>query len=262
MEISSQKQLREHGQPDFCYLCGEPLANGLPTDRDHCPPKGFFSPADRENYPIILRTHKPCNHLWHGADELVGIVADALHTRRKSFDTSFKKKLDATLVPFGQALAAAVTNLPLAPAAARIVRGMHALLYNDFLPQRTQSKFHIPLPEADPQTGRMVQPLDQTYAFSSTVRRAILTGTADEVRAYNGSFRYACTWDRLDSGTPICLVVFNIYAFHTLAPKVSNFPKCFVGMYIPRQAPVTASWVSPLKVELKRGEVLDPLQRT
>ncbi|WP_408951604.1 hypothetical protein [Lysobacter sp. Hz 25] len=262
MDISSQTQLRQHGQPKFCYLCGESLSDGRSVDRDHCPPKGFFAPVDRTNFPIILPTHKACNNKWHGADELIGIITDALHTKKKSSDPSVTKKLDACLLPFKGGQAAAVTNVPLGPSTARIVRGMHALLYNEFLPLDTPSKFHVPLPEADVATGTLRQPLDQTFAFGSAIRKAIITGSTDMVRAYSGNFRYACTWERFENGKPFCIVAFDIYSFHVLSPKIDNFPKCFIGMYIPVSAPKTASWASQLEIKVSRGEMLDPLLRT
>ena len=262
MDISSQTQLRRHGQPTFCYLCGESLSDGRPTDRDHCPPKGFFAPKDRVNFPVILPTHRACNNKWHGADELFGIIADALHIKKKSSDLTATRKLDAWLLPFKGGHAAAVTNVPMVPTTTRIVRGMHALLYNEFLSHDIPNKFHVPLPEADATTGELRQPLVQTFAFGSAIRKEILTGSADKVCAYNGAFRYACTWDRLQNGKPLCIVAFDIYSFHTLSPKIENFPKCFIGMYIPVSAPPAATWASKLEVKVSRSELLDPLQQS
>jgi len=262
LEISSQKLLRSHGFPTFCYICGGKLDNIGETDRDHCPPKGFFAASDRENFPIILRTHKVCNNQWHGADELVGIVADALHTGKKSKDFSATDKLHALHMPFGSGHAAGVTNLPLVSIAGRIARGMHALLYNEYLPPNTPTHFHMPLPQANVATGMPLQPLDQAYEFGHAIRKAIVTKTADVIRAYNGNFQYACTWERFENGKPFCIVAFDIYSFHKLSPKVANSPKCFIGMYIPTSVPSSASWASDLEVKVSREEMLDPLQRT
>jgi hypothetical protein len=260
LNISTQKQLRIHGQPAFCYLCGGALA-GADVDRDHCPPKGFFSSADRINFPIILQTHRPCNNGWKEADEIVGIVADALHERRKSSDLNITRKIDAYSIPFNNKEVAGVTNVPLLPMAKRIVRGMHALLYRDFLPGGIRETMHVPLPATDMTTGRYMQPLDQAFAFGGAIRRAILTNSADTVTAYNGKFRYACVWSHLSNGEPFCIFAFDIYAFHHLSPAVENFPRVFVGSYVPKAIPSTAAWESALKFEITKSEMLDPWRR-
>lgn len=262
MEISSQKQLRSHGTPAFCYLCGEKLDGQGSINRDHCPPKGLFAHADRENFPIILPTHESCNNSWKEADELIGIITDALHSRKKSQDSAYTSRLETEFVGFGESHAASVSNLPLAPMAARIVRGMHALLYKEFLPVKVKSKFHIPLPEAEIDTKRMLLPLEQTFTFSGVLRKALLSKTADVVRAYNNKFKYACTWERLDDGQPFCIVSFDIYNFHQLSPPVTNFPKSFIAMYILDQQPVGASRASGLEILLSQSEILDPWQQT
>lgn len=259
VKIISQKQLREHGVPDFCYLCGEELEGSRLINRDHCPPKGLFAPRDRENFPIILRTHEECNSHWKEADELIGIVTDALHTRDKSQDHAYTRRLRAEAVRIGKDLAASVSNLPLAPMAARIVRGLHALLYKEFLPIDVRSKFHVPLPEVDLGSKRMVLPLPQTFAFSEVIRKSLVSKTADVVRAYNGQFMYACTWTHLDDGRPFCIVAFDIYTFHQLSPSVRDFPKAFIGMYVPGRRPVGAATATSLEFELSRDELLYPL---
>lgn len=139
---------------------------------------------------------------------------------------------------------------------------MHALLYKEFLPVNTKSKFHIPIPEADTETRTIRVPLEQSFTFSGIIRKALLTKTADVVRAYNGNFKYACAWERLDNGTPFCITCFDIYGFHALSPPVSNFPKSFIGMYIPDKQPNGAIRASELDIELTHEEILDPWQQT
>ena len=146
--------------------------------------------------------------------------------------------------------------------AARIVRGMHALLYKEFLPVSTRTKFHIPLPEADTETQSVRVPLEQSFTFSGVIRKALLSRTADVVRAYNGKFKYACTWERFDNGLPFGITCFDIYGFHALSPPVSNFPKAFIGMYIPDSQPNGTVQASGLEIELTQDELLDPWQQT
>ena len=192
----------------------------------------------------------------------MGIVADALHERRKSSDLDLTRKIEAYSMPFNNKEAAGVTNVPLLPMAKRIVRGMHALLYRQFLPGGIRETMHVPLPEADIATGRYIQPRDQAFAFAGTIRKAMLTSSADTVTAYNGMFRYACVWSHLSNGEPFCIFAFDIYAFHYLSPAVENFPRVFVGSYVPKKAPSTAAWESALKFEIAKGEMLDPWRRS
>jgi hypothetical protein len=262
LEISTQTQLRRQGLPSFCYLCGRELEGADAIDRDHCPPKGFFAPNDRANFPVILPTHRACNNAWHGADDLAGILTDALHSRQKSQDERFTKRLEAYSLPFNGQEAAALRNVPLAAIALRVVRGMHALFYKSYLPLQTRNSIHIPLPAANLDTGEVEQPLDQAFVFSGAVRRARLTNSADQITAYNGNFRYACVWDHTDGGTPLCIFAFDIYGFHYLGPSVTNFPRCFVGMYVPALVPADASWASKVHFSVSRSELLDPWQRT
>lgn len=259
LEISSQAQLRRHGQPEFCYLCGQPLLGVV--DRDHCPPKGLFAPGDRIDFPVILPTHRTCNHGWHGVDELTGILTDALHSRKKSQNESVTKRLEAYSMPFNGKTAAAVANVPLDLVGKRVMRAIHALLYKSYLPEQTRNQIHVPLPSADMRTGERHRPLDQSYVFSGEVTKALLARSADTVTAYNGAFRYACVWNRLENGSALCMFAFDIYAFHVLAPPVVNFPKCFVGMYLLDEAPLAASWAPKVAFDLPRHKLLDPWQR-
>lgn len=260
LNISTQKQFTSRGKLSFCYLCGGPLP-GTDADRDHCPPKGFFAATDRINFPIILPTHRACNNGWKVADEIVGIISDALHERRKSSDLNITSKIEAYSMPFKGKEAAGVTNVPLLPMAKRVVRGMHALLYRTFLPGGIRETMHVPLPEADMTTGLQIQPLDQAFAFCRAIRKALLTSSADTVTAYNGKFRYACVWSHLSNGEPFCIFAFDIYAFHYLSPAVENFPRVFVGSYVPQAIPLTAAWESKLKFDVAQGETLDPWGR-
>ncbi len=261
IEIFTQKQLRLHGLPTFCYLCGHELA-GNDVDRDHCPPKGFFSATDRTNFPIILPTHRTCNNGWKEADEIVGIVVDALHDQKKSSNLEHTGKLEAYSIPFSNKEAAAVTNLPLVAMTKRIFRGMHALLYRQHLHGKIMEATHVPLPAVDLETGLPIQPLDQFFAFGAVVRRGLLTRSADTITAYNGKFRYACVWSYLSNGEPCCIFAFDIYAFHHLAPKVKNFPRVFVGLYKPEIAPSTGAWESEIKFDISPTEMLDPWCRS
>jgi len=193
---------------------------------------------------------------------LIAILADALHSNVKNQNQSLLRKLDVEIVTLNGQLASALTNFPLAPMTGRIIRGMHSLLYREYLPPSINNKFHAPLPEAEANTKLLKLPLEQTFAFSETLRKAVLTDSAEIVRAYNGKFKYACTWEHLDDGTPFCIFAFDIYRFYALAPPLNDFPRAFIGMYIPEQAPDLCSWAPRIEMEFSREEILHPLAQT
>ena len=72
---------RAYQRLDRCYLCGKPLDDGRPTNRDHAPPRAMFLEADRTS-PLILPSHVACNGTNSRRDEIVGQLVQVLNDRR------------------------------------------------------------------------------------------------------------------------------------------------------------------------------------
>jgi hypothetical protein len=255
--ITTQSQFQKLAKPAFCYLCGDPLGNGTDLNRDHCPPEGLFTIADRPNYPLTIHVHKSCNHSWHIEDEKLAIVYDMLHGATDPLDG--RRELKFVRIENEQGPFLGLTDIALVPLAWRIVRCAHALLYGSFLPTATPNTIHIPLPEIDPATGntpKMHQAV--TYSFADTLCAAQKTATYDSVVAYNGAFKYICTWSNLDGGQPICLFTLDVYRLHKLGIHIKDFPRAVVGSYR-CSTPLLATKCTLLKIDSTEEEILYPI---
>ncbi|MBF8177026.1 MAG: hypothetical protein K2Y13_06125 [Burkholderiaceae bacterium] len=257
--LLTQSQFQRWKKPDFCYLCGTTLKDGSLLNDDHCPPQSFFSKPDRTNYPIKLQVHERCNHKWHLADETMSIFLDALHGTEKSSNPKHLAKLNFIDIKSEQGIYQGITKLPIRPLAYRIIRCMHALLYKSFLKVETVHDIHYPIPEAD--TANNNKPFSQkiqTYQFSNELCTAQRTETHDAIYAYNGRFKYICTWHKLDNGQSICLFTFDIYKLHNLAVKIADYPRSVIGFYA-AEKPQNATLCSLLKLEHPDEDILYPI---
>ena len=257
--LLTQSQYQRWPKPDFCYLCGQPLASGLPLNDDHCPPQGMFAVEDRANYPVKLQVHAKCNHKWHLADETMSIFLDAQHGAGKATDPSHLKKLHFIDIENDQGIYQGITKFPMRPLAHRIIRCMHALLYGMPLPLQTLHDVHYPIPEVDTSNGnRPVQHHPQTYQFANELCTAQRTNTHDAVRAYNGKFKYVCTWHEMDNGTLICLFAFDIYRMAKFAVKIPDFPQATIGFYA-SEKPEGATACSRVRADHPDEDILYPI---
>lgn len=258
--IETQSQFQKAKKPQFCYLCGDPLHNGLLLNSDHCPPQGMFAASDRINYPIKVCVHAECNHRWHAADEKMAIFYDVLHGGAKSAVPTLRNKLTFRDVETEQGIFQGITNFPIRPLAYRIVRCAHALLYDAFLPRQTMHHIHYPIPEVDSSTGNSPVPHEmQTYQFANELCIAQKTKTHDALIAYNKKFQYICTWSKLDNGTPICIFAFDVYRLANFAVHIDGFPKAVIGFYSGLSPPPTATKCSAIRVENTDDEILYPI---
>lgn len=252
-----QKQFRTWPKPGFCYLCGEQLQNGATLNDDHCPPLGMFALPDRQNYPLILRVHAACNHSWHAEDEKFSIMYDVLHGVTDTLKG--KRSLSFLDVVNEQGRYLGIKDLPLIPLVFRIVRCAHALLYGEWLPVKTSNTIHIPVPEVD--AGNANKPkMHQAvmYSFADTLCTAQKTNTHDSIVAYNGRFRYVCTWSNLDSAAPICIFTMDIYKLNRIGISIKDFPQAVIGSYLCMR-PASATKCSLLKIDNSDADILYPI---
>ncbi len=258
--IENQSQFQKWRRPAFCYLCGDPLENGLPLNYDHCPPQGIFAASDRNDYPIKVSVHASCNYRWHVEDEKMTIFYDVLHGGAKASLPALQSKLTFLDVETQQGTFQGITNFPIRPLAYRIIRCAHALLYDAFLPAQTMHHIHYPIPEVDPSTGNTPLPHEmQTYAFANVLCIAQKTKTHDAIVAYNRQFRYVCTWSKLDNGVPICIFAFDIYRLSQFAVAIHDFPRAIIGFYSVPSPPPSATRCSEIRVENSDDEILYPI---
>jgi hypothetical protein len=257
--ICSQQQFRSASKPDFCYLCGDTLLSGRPTNRDHCPPKSWFDASDREDYPIVLEVHEACNNKWKLPDETMSGLFAAFHEGYAGRDLSRQRKPESLEIENDQGIYPAMTNVPFVPQSHRVIRCMHALLYGEFLPSQTGNWLHVPIPEVNPKDGnRPVRPELQTYAMANALCTAQKARTSDRVKAYGGSFEYVCTWTKTDNGKPMCIFAFDIHRVARAAVQIEDFPRAFIGFYF-APSPKLGSRCSDVLVENTDEEILYPI---
>lgn len=190
MILDTQQEMRKVKKLPFCYLCGEQLSD--PRDDDHVPPTSIFLPDDR-NFPLILPTHKKCNVNRSAEDQLIGQLINILH--KKTPDSRHKKLgVKAVRLPDGELLAA-VHGLNLRAIIRRWVRGFHAALYKEFLPENPgQFMTSTPLPAADPieKGGKLIPVQPVVPEFVREIKRNRATGTLDRIICRNGKCIYDC----------------------------------------------------------------------
>ena len=128
--ITTQQEFKEYKNLLFCYLCGEPLNNGMPVNDDHCPPKAIFNPKDRANYPILLKVHEKCNHEKHLSDEMLSLFFDPLSNQGKVNKDKHQRQMDKrkVYVQLPSSQLSGYTDLPLKSFASRLIQCMHSIL--------------------------------------------------------------------------------------------------------------------------------------
>lgn len=246
-----------HSLP-FCYLCGNVFDPTDEANDDHVPPSGIFSEADRD-FPLILRTHQDCNTARSQDDQVAGQLVGVLHGRKVN---PTHKKLKVKLGHFENGSRAVVVgNLDIRAIIRRWVRGFHAALYKEYLPEADSFMTCPPLPEAKPTAdGPQFMPVQEVFPlFVKELKRNRATATLDRIVCRNGKCRYECVWTQADNGTWMCVYGLDLYNWIDLGDK--NFePRGCVGTYIRPSGgvPSGASRSTRLEFPVATGGRLDP----
>jgi hypothetical protein len=255
--LSTQKVLRRAFDPGFCYLCGKPWAVGDETNRDHVPPKRLFAEGDRTP-PLTLRTHVGCNNGHSPYDEQIGQLVSLLW--KESPETEDVSSLRMSMhAPYGMAPFGAVEWLNLRFIVARWLKGFHAALYGEFLPN-VNGAIHEPFPGGD-------EPGEDTTLHVShpvlvrEIKKNRAAGSIDAIVFYNGRCRYECIWSHLDDGRPMCLWALDLYTWHRLG-DTKNFPaRSCVGWYLAVSSiPEGAARATMLELPFRNSEPLNAFE--
>ncbi len=250
MILDTQQAMREVKALPFCYLCGEKLSE--PQNEDHVPPANIFETADR-NFPLKLPTHEKCNGDRSAEDQLIGQLINLLH---KKAPDSRHKKLDVKAVksPDGKLLAA-VYGLNLRAIIRRWVRGFHAALYKEFIPEFPgQFMTSTPLPAADPiEKGGNIIPVQAVVPeFVKEIKRNRATKTLDRIICCNGKFIYDCVWVQMDNCQWWCIYALDLYNWINLGDTTHFEARGCVGSYrrsqggTPKDAPTSTRLSFPV----------------
>ncbi len=203
----------------FCYLCGEQLRSPGDTrsriTNDHIIPKAVLLPSrDHGDWPFILRVHATC----HGQKNS---VADDILTpwhRVMSGDSEIYNRQDVAVVrkvctPLNQQDGL----LPATPVSidTRIpdgvwnwVRGFHAGLFAEYLPNDTRQHAFLPMPQeflytTERGTGRRMPGLSvsqmqrQRELILQAIELVSHDGRANTVEFWSGRCTYKAMWLRV-----------------------------------------------------------------
>ena len=147
----------------------------------------------------------------------------------------------------------------------RVLRGCHAALYDDFLPEKTPNLILMPLPEFDPQAGDISQStfFPQHEMLCKLLKDNRKIENVDRIHVYNGKFRFEVVWATTDDGcTNFAAFGIDIYNWHQLGDRVLGRPQGCVGTYrIDGNAiPDGASIVTRMELPFHYGEPLNPFE--
>jgi hypothetical protein len=178
--LDTQKAMRSIRRLQFCYLCGNSFVRTEEQNSDHVPPSGLFAVADR-NFPLILPTHRTCNARHSADDQVIGQLVGVIHGRKPN---PMHKKFRVSVGRFENgSVALAVGGLDLRSIIRRWIRGFHAALYSEYLPQSALFSTCPPLPELELTADRpKFKPVKEVVPkFVEELKRNRATDTLDRL---------------------------------------------------------------------------------
>lgn len=254
--ILTQKELRDARDQDFCYLCGELFKTSYKQSPDHVPPRAIFAKPDRDP-PLILPTHQTCNQDRSVEDEIIGQLVAVLHGKYPPED---QLKLALLLFDRGpnRSPRAGLHDIPLVRIIYRWVRGFHAALYGQCLPDEG-GYIYTPFPVHIKKDG-VFKPLDDDsgrYTLTATFKQHMKLGRVDQILCCNKKCDYRCTWMEFDDGRPFCLFVLRLYNWEELGDPTMPPKRGCLGWYF-AEPPANATRGTRVEVAISNLEPLDP----
>jgi len=262
--LETHKQFEEVLKLLFCYWCGNPILPGEVRDRDHIPPRSCFAKVDR-SIPLALPTHKICNAAHNLDDEKIGQIIGLKYGQVPPSKRNRRLKFSRIYAPNGNQ-AVAITNVDIRGAIRRWIRGFHAALYREPIPQNTVFAIETPFPSASPkQHGPVFNPLrtPQHRMFVEVIKTNRAVRNFDRIQSNNKKLTYECVWDQADGGQWICIFALDLYGWKDLG-DIKNFQaRGCVGMYMTPSAiaPSLATKAKRLSLILPNYDKLDPFER-
>lgn len=259
--LDSQTAFRPIQKLSFCYLCTRQFLGDEDVDRDHVPPYKLFAKGDR-NFPLILPTHKQCNSNRSAEDQVIGQLVGMLRGR-DTYDNDRKMRVVAGKFPDGSK-GAGILGVDLPKIIRRWIRGFHAALYREPLPDTDKAVFMTapPLPEGRAR-GTEVDFLPSPKIrerIVEEIKRNRLTDTLDRIITRNGHCRYECVWTQFDRGEWFCVYALDIYNWKNLGESTHFSPRGCVGCYRrpEKGTPKSATCSTQLQFPINNIEKLDP----
>jgi hypothetical protein len=192
-----------------------------------------------------------------GDDEAVGQLVSLLHGLR--LPTIKRLAVVPRLHPSGVVVAS--TSLDLRGCIWRWVRGYHAALYREHLPEHVERAVFPPLPSV-PQGNATLTSDDRLHQLADIVcliKQSRVASRTDAVLSHSGRCRYECVWTRLDHGQWMCFFALRIYNWEDLGDSSTYPHRGCAGAYGAfDDPPAKGSQAPALPIAISNHAPLDP----
>jgi len=228
VSLSTQQDFRKVQGLPFCYWCGEKFTTANGPTRDHLPPKRAFAVEDRQ--PCLwLQAHQECNGGHSPVDQLIVELIGLKWGRSQAEGDR------AMLISMFSPHQAAITNLDIRAAVWRWVRGFHAALYREWMPEKPiRYTLETPFPSAANTALPEIEPIGPTHRnFVHEIKTQRLLQNLDRITSNNGKLTYESVWCKFrDADVWACVFALNIYDWKDLGMTPGQPPRGCVGSYI------------------------------
>ncbi len=247
--LATQKDFQNIQKMPFCYVCGKDFVKGDSQNKDHVPEKAVFKSSDRIQV-LWLPTHIACNAGHKVRDEKMGQL---IGLRRGEVPKSKNRVLKFKMLGPGQG---AIENLDVRGTIWSWVRGFHAALYRQSLPENWDKySIEAPLPSgAITASGLRIDPvLPQHRAFVDVIKTQRAKQNLDKIQSNNKKLIYECVWYQCDNSGPwVCVFALDIYNWKDLGRIPGQPARGCAGFYmLPSGLPpegATVAKVTPIIV--------------
>ena len=176
---------------------------------------------------LILSTHPDCNGAYAPQDQQIGQLVGMLHRRR--FPAGQRKLAIHEIGGDDGEIRALLSGTPLPAIIRRWVRGFHAALYREYLPEREDS--FITIPPLTAAVGSAPRPQPQIAPrLTSVLRQARRLRKIDTIQIRNGTCRYQCVWAPWSGSEWGCVYQLDLYNWSDLGDPRLPSTRC-MGFY-------------------------------
>lgn len=258
-ELCTQANVRPARNLPFCYLCGSAITSQAENHPDHIPPEAIFAVSDR-NFPLKVAAHRGCNVPQSEQDEVISQLIAVIHGKHPNPNRKRLKYKVFKTIDNGDPFLAFL-NVNLIGQIWRWVRGFHAALYSEFLPEDTKMAIHTPFPSGNLRNDdsfTIEEIKVQQHLFVGIIKKSRIARCLDRIICNNGKCIYECVWVQMDNGPWACVFALQIYNWTNLADK--HFPtRGCVGLYEPRSGrPANSTKWTTLQFPFSNLDSLDP----
>ncbi len=259
--LNTQSSIKRARDLSFCYICGDLFGKEESNHPDHIPPEAIFDSKDRD-FPIKVASHFKCNNSQSKDDEVISQLIAVVHGKQPNPENT-RLEYKAYQIENTNNTLFGFLNVNLPTQIWRWVRGFHAALYEEFLPENTGNAIHPPFPHGTTDTKgfKIDKILPQHRLFVKIIKKNRKINYLDKIECNNRKLLYECVWVRMDDMSWACIFALQIYDWMKLADKHFTSRGC-VGYYHPTKGcPINGTKGTELEVPFRNLDPLDPFGR-